>query len=117
MSTAIGSRFRQYPSCTVDSQVQPVRGRNRLCPRPFPQRDDLEPAVPPDRQPGRAVAVEETHLPLAPALVDAALQPVPADQLLGQFTPCQGDSDTHWVGARDQESAAGESLLQRTTDY
>ena len=57
--------------------------------------DDLEPAVAPDRQPRPAVAVEELDLPLAAAIVDAAIQAVPPDQIRGQFAPCQGDPDAH----------------------
>ena len=96
MSTGIGSRLRQYPSRMVESQVQPVRGRNRLSPRALPRARPAA-ARRPDRQSGTAVAEQETDLPLAPTIVDATLQPVPLDQLLGQLTPCQGDADAHWL--------------------
>jgi hypothetical protein len=55
----------------------------------------LEPPVPPDRLARAAIAIEETDLLFAPALVGATLQPVPLDQLHGQLAPRQGDPDAH----------------------
>ncbi len=69
--------------------------RHRLWPAAVTPAHDLEPPVAPDRQPRATVAIQEADLPLAPALVDAPLQPVPPDQFRGQLTPCQGDS-MHW---------------------
>jgi hypothetical protein len=73
----------------------------------------LQLAVAPDRKESLCVGEEELHFAFAAASVDAAAQPMPRDQLGGQFTQRQGDAEQHaslrswpdgWGGLRAADS-------------
>ena len=91
ITAGTASRSLQPPSSSVAAHVQAVQGRLLLCPRQFAQATLLRLPVQPDRQHPLGIASQELHPRLAAAVVDAALQPVPLDQLHRQLTQRQGN--------------------------
>ena len=95
MSTGTAPVPFHQPSRIVDSQVQPVRGRRRLWPRPLPHRAKNRWPSRITGKPRSPVPVEEAVLgPFAPQVMVTG-QAASPDHLRGHVAPCQGDPEAH----------------------